>query len=428
MGALHTVGSSAKQTTSGVKGRHTMRSGNISSRRRQRTTLLAGLLLIVILGEISTLLGSWNAVNASITITPSPIITVVARVHPIVGYATFESSGQVDVQVTQGINDELQLDLHQIPNPDPGTAYYGWLLPDRGKALVQPVLLGRLMVKHAAIHVHYGGDQQHTDLLLNMSRLLVTEENAAVPPHTPSLNPHRWRYYGEIAQRPNSAESGNHISVLDHIRLLLSGGSPMPLPGGLRLWFLLETRNLLEWATAARGSILPEAPPYLRIDLVHMLDELDGSAGVSQDVPVGTPLYIDPQLAQVPLLPLQSGQQPPDYITQIEMQLAALAQSPGATGAQQQIAVHITADLKQVADALGRVRESARQLLLLSDAQLAQPAALSSLDDLVEETNTAYAGLLNPVTGVREGGAVSIADQLERLATIVVLRCTPCHI
>ena len=428
MGALHTVGTSAKQTTSGVKWRHTMRSGNISSRRRQRTTLLAGLILVVILGEISKLLGSWNAVNASITITPSPIITVVARAHPIVGYATFESSGQVDVQVTQGINDELQLDLHQIPNPDPGTAYYAWLLPDRGKALVQPVLLGRLTVKHAEIHLHYGGDQQHTDLLLNTSRLLVTEEDTAVPPHTPSLDPRRWRYYGEMAQRPNSAESVNHTGVLDHIRLLLSGGSPMLLPGGLRLWFLLETRNLLEWATAARGSILPEAPPYLRIDLVHMLDELDGSAGVSQDVPVGTPLYIDPQLAQVPLLPLQSGQQPPDYITQIEMQLAALAQSPGATGAQQQIAVHITADLKLVADALGRVRESARQLLLLSDAQLAQPAALSSLDDLVEETNTAYAGLLNPVTGVREGGAVSIADQLERLATIVVLGCTPCHI
>ena len=391
---------------------------------QQRTTLLTGLILVVTLGGISALLGSWNAVSAFI---PSPIVPVPARAHPIVGYALFESSWQVDGQMTQGINDELQLDLHHIPNPDPGTAYYAWLLPDRGKALVPPVLLGRLTVKHAEIHVHYGGDQQHTDLLQHSSRLLVTEEDAAAPPHTPSLYPRRWRYYGEIAQRPNFDESGNHISVLDHIRLLLSGGSPMLLPGGLRLWLLLETRNLLEWATAARGSILPEAPPYLRIDLVHMLDELDGSALVSQDVPVGTPLSIDPQLAQVPLLAVQPGQQPTDYITQIEVQLASISQSPGATGEQQQIAVHITADLKQVADALGRVRQDARQLLLFSDAQLAQPAALSLLDDLVEEVNTAYAGLLNPTTGVREGGAMSIADQLERLATIVVLRCTPCQ-
>ncbi len=404
-----------------------MRSGNTSPRRRQRTTLLAGLILVVILGGISALLGSWNAVSAFTSFTPSPIVTVPARAHRIVGYASFESSWQADGQMTQGINDELQLDLYQVPNPNPGTAYYAWLLPDKGKVLIQPVLLGRLTVKHAAIYVHFWGDQQHTDMLLNTSRLLITEEDAAVPPRKPSLDPHRWRYYGEIAQRPNLADSVNHTSLLDHIRLLLVGGSLVPLPGGLRLWFLLDTRNMLEWATAARGSTMPEAPPYLRIDLVHMLDELDGRALVPQDVPVGTPLYIDPQLAQVPLLPVQPGQQPSDYITQIEVQLAAIAQSPGATGAQQQIALHVTADLKHVADALGRVRQDARQLLLLSDAQLAQPAALSLLDDLVEEVNTAYAGLLIPATGVREGGAVSIADQLERLATIDLERCVSCH-
>ena len=382
----------------------------------------------MILGGISAKLGSWNAVSASITFPLSPIITALARAHPIVGSASFESSGQLDVQMTQGMNDELQLDLSHIPNPDPGTAYYAWFLPDRGQALVQLVLLGRLPVKHAEIHLHYGGDQQHTDLLQHSSRLLITEEDAAVSPHTPSLNPRRWRYYGEIAQRPNPGESVNHSSVLDHIRLLLSGSSSLPLPGGLRLWLLLQTRNLLEWATAARGSPMPEAPAYLRIDLVNMLDELDGSAGVSQDVPVGAPLSIDPQLAQVPLLALQPGQQPADSITQIEVQLAALAQSPGATGAQLQIALHGMADLKLVADALGHVRQDARQLLLFSDAQLAQPAALSLLDDLVEEVNTAYAGLLNPAAGVREGGAVSIADQLERLATIDLERCAPCHI
>ncbi len=89
--------------------------------------------------------------------------------------------------------------------------------------------------------------------------------------------------------------------------------------------------------------------------------------------------------------------------------------------------MHITADLKLVADALGRVRESARQLVLFSDAQLLQPMALSLLNELVEEVNTAYAGLLNPATGVREGGAMSIADQLERLATIDLEPCTPCQ-
>lgn len=265
-----------------------------------------------------------------------------------------------------------------------------------------------------------------------MSRLLVTEEDAAVPPLNPSLDQHRWRYYGEIPHRPNPADSADHSSLLDHIRHLLSGApmmsDTMPMQGGLRIWFLLNTRKVLEWASAARGSGLPEAPPYLRIDLDRLLDELDGSALVPQDVPAGTPLYVDPQLAQVPLLQVEPGQQPPGYVTQIGLHLAAIAQSPDATPEQRQIAMRVTTDLNLVADALGRVREGAKHLVVLSDTQLAQPGALSMLDDPVEQANTAYAGMLNPATGEREGGALRIADQLERLATITVERCTPCRI
>jgi hypothetical protein len=402
-----------------------MRSGNNIPRRRLRATFLTALLLVVILGGSSALVGSWNEASASIIFTPAPLVKTPAGTHPIVGSASFESSGQVDLAMTQGINDEVQLDLYQVPNPDPGTTYDAWLLSDQGKDSVQPLLLGRLMVKHAEIHFHYGGDQQHSDLLQHRSRLLITEEDATMSPHTPSLDPRRWRYYGEVAPGPNSDEKINHADVLDHIRHLLVGGSQ--IPGGLRLWLLFETRNLLEWATAARGSPMPEASVYLRVDLVHILDELDGSALVAQDVPAGTPLYIDPQLAQMPLVPLQPGQQPVDTITQMEVQLAAIARSPDATKAQQQIAVHVMADLMQVVDVLGRVRQDAKQLLLFSDTQLAQPEALSLLNDLIEEVSTAYTGLLSPTTGVRTGGAVSIADQLERLATIDLAPCASCQ-
>ncbi len=412
-----------------------MPTGKPFSGRRQPGRLLAGLMTVVILGGLSAMLGSWNAVGASTASSTSTVITVTVPAQPMVGFALFESSGQVDAQMTQGINDELQIDLEHISDPDPGTAYYAWLLPDNGKALAQSLLLGRLTVSHAAVHFHYGGDQQHTDLLSALSRLLITEEDAAVPPLKPSLDQHRWRIYGEISQRPNPADKQDQDSLLDHIRYLLSAAPMMPetmntapMRGGLRTWVLLTTRDVLEWASAARGSELPEASPFLRIDLVRILDVLDGSTLVPRDVPVGTPLYVDPTLSQVPLLQVEPGQQPSGSIEHISLQLAAIAQSPDATPEQQKIASHVTADLKLVADALGRVREAAKQLIPLSDAQLAQPAALFLLDDLVEQANVAYSGTLNPATGEREGGALRIADQLERLGTITVERCTPCRI
>ncbi len=381
------------------------------------------------------MLGSWNALSVSTTPTASSVGTVPITAQPIVGSTLFESSGQVDAQMTQGINDELQIDLSPLPDPDPGTAYYAWLLPDKGQVLAQSILLGRLTVSHAEVHFHYGGDQQHTDLLSGMSHLLVTEEDAGPPPLTPSLDQRRWRFYGEISHRPNPVDRQDPDSLLDHIRHLLSAAPKMsdtmnttPMQGGLRTWVLLSTRDVLEWASAARGSELPEAPPFLRIDLVRILDVLDGSALVPQDVPVGTPLYVDPTLSQVPLVQVEPGQQPPGYVLQISLQLAAIAQSPDATPEQRQIASHVTADLNLMAGELGRVREAAKQLILLSDAQLAQPAALFLLDALVEQANVAYSGTLNPASGEREGGTLRIADQLERLATITVKRCTPCRI
>ncbi len=408
--------------------------GKPVSGRRQRGRLLAGLMIVVILAGLSAMLGSWNAVSTSIASSTYPAITVSVPAQEMVGSAVFESSGQVDAQLTQGGNDELQIDLDHIPDPDPGTAYYAWLLPDHEKGLMQSLLLGRLTVSHAAVHFQYGGDQQHTDLLSRMSRLLITEEAAAVPPLKPSLNQHTWRFYGETPQQPNRADSQDHDSLLDHIRFLLSDDPFMSqamnmtsMHGGLRIWVLLTTRDVFEWASAARGEDLPEAPPFLRIDLVRILDVLDGSAWVQQDVPVGTLLYVDPTLAQVPLLQVEPGQQPPGSILQLSLQLAAITQSPDATPGQRQVAMHIITDLGLVVTSLESMRRDAKQLLLLSDAQLGQPVALPLLDDLVEQANVVYSGTLDPASGEREGGTLRIADQLERLATITVKRCPPCH-
>ena len=58
------------------------------------------------------------------------------------GQAFFLSSGQNDPHTSQGIADQLEIDLHNIPNPQAGKSYYAWLLADRHptaeKDLLQP--------------------------------------------------------------------------------------------------------------------------------------------------------------------------------------------------------------------------------------------------------------------------------------------------
>ena len=58
------------------------------------------------------------------------------------GQAFFLSSGQIDPHTSQGIADQLEIDLHNIPNPQAGKSYYAWLLADRHptaeKDLLQP--------------------------------------------------------------------------------------------------------------------------------------------------------------------------------------------------------------------------------------------------------------------------------------------------
>src|SRR6266516_600726 len=71
---------------------------------------------------------------------------------PTVGDVIFLNSGQLNAQNSQGVDDEVQVDLHNIPNPAPGKSYYAWLknapIEDEGTW----VLLGTL-------HVNQGNAQ-----------------------------------------------------------------------------------------------------------------------------------------------------------------------------------------------------------------------------------------------------------------------------
>jgi drug/metabolite transporter (DMT)-like permease len=382
--------------------------------RRYPRGILAGLVAVVLLGGGSATLSRWTPVG----VIPPP---TVKSTSPVVGRASFFSSGILDTQFSHGINDGLELDLEDMPPPAAGTAYYGWLLPDTENARSLPILLGKLPFSRGRVDLRYL-DPQSTDLLAMSSRVLITIGTVQGPPVSPFLDHSTWRYYGQIPQ-PSATGLNAPSHLLAHLRFLLTLAPTMP--GGLRLWFLSTTRSLLEGASATQETGSAEDPSFLRSDLSRMLIELDGSAQVQQDVPVGTPLYAPPQTVQVPLLQLEPMQTPSGYLVQIGQQLVAISHEPDATPEMRQIAIAVSERLTVVEAALQHVRQDARQLVTLNDAQLAQPAAQTLLDDLVEQMTAAYAGTVNPQTGEREGGSLWIADQLERLAAIAIEPCAP---
>src|SRR5438270_3100737 len=152
------------------------------------SAVLISAILVLVVASLG--LGTFPP-SAAFKNTSSAHAPIVLSIQAI-GRIFFSSSGQINENTSQGIADQVELDLSSIRDPAASKSYYAWLLNDdpvEGKAL----LLGRLPVSHGQIHFHYAGDQLHTNLLEVTDRLLVTEEDAGTAPTTPSLDPSTWR-------------------------------------------------------------------------------------------------------------------------------------------------------------------------------------------------------------------------------------------
>src|SRR5204862_6016207 len=117
----------------------------------------------------------------------------------------FISSGLLspNPESSQGITDQLQINLYKIALPQPDKSYYAWLLNSKTSES-NPIPLGRLTVNpDRTANLTYLGDAEHTSLLANNSRFLITKESASTIPSSPSLDPITWSYYAEFSQKPN---------------------------------------------------------------------------------------------------------------------------------------------------------------------------------------------------------------------------------
>jgi hypothetical protein len=323
----------------------------------------------------------------------------------------------------------MQIYLYNIPTLASGKSYYAWLLGDKhpgpqsgcGSEDTTSIFLGTLTVRQGIINYFYSGDSQHTNLISCTSRLVIAEGPADNAPRQLPLDQHTWRYYAEIPQIPNP-QILSRFSALDDIRHLLYEGPDLKrqgIHGGLDIRLLIDTEKSWEWASSARdtwGVPAPAGTQFIRRQIARILDYLDGATFVKTDLP-GTPLYVDPKLALVPMLDLPKHP-PISYMARISRQLNEIHVAPGTTAALRNLAAEINSDLvNNVKVWLGNVYNDAKKLVAMTDIQLLSKEALSILNDLQTQANYALVGRLDPSINKVQAGVVEIHYSIQRLAT-----------
>lgn len=385
----------------------------VRGRPRWLSLALIALIFLLVVGGS---LGAFYFLNKS----SQPPVAVAS--NPIVGHAFFVSSGRLQATSNQGMNDEVQINLSNIPDPSPGKSYFAWLLKDKSETDTTALLLGKLDVSSGSVHFLYTGDAQHDNLLSQMSRVLITEEDAAMTPMNPSPDHSTWRYYAELPQTPDPKDSAHHFSMLDHLRALLAEDpyiAQYGLHGGLNTWLVRNTEKLLEWSGSARdywGEA--NSTTLMRNQFIRILDYLDGAANVQTDVPPRTPVLVSAPVAMLGIT--TPGLQNPgesDYVHAIIGHLNAIAAAPGVSASTLARASQINSGLNNLANWLQSVRLDAKHLLAMSTAQLLLPSTLPLLDDLQINAYYAYVGRLDPATNQQQPGATQISYNIERLAT-----------
>jgi hypothetical protein len=392
---------------------------------RKRARRFSPLLVVLIIALVIGIAGAFLVLPHSFqTDTPS-------AAPSIVGSLAFSNSEHLSENSTQGIGDQVTIDFNGIAAPTANKSYYAWLLGDQKQSDPKALLLGKLTVSNSKAHLFYGGDSQHTNLLQTMSRFLVTEEDAQVQPLNPSPDQSVWCFSGEFSSAPLPSTDGKQFSYLDHLRHLLASDptlNELELPGGLNNWFYRNTGKVLEWTGSIREAWEEgKDTGFLRRQLMRTLEYLDGISFVSQDLPPNTPLLVNERLARIGLIQVNGpNQEPPSYMSHIIHHLNGLLQAGNATNdLRKKIAPLVTA-LANVEHWLGLARTTAQKLLKMTDAQLKQqPETLNLINDLIDNTNQAYTGEMDPITNQMREGATWVHRQMQALATLSITTVAP---
>lgn len=406
--------------------------GTNAPQKRGRRPLLIALLALLIIVLLGSGIGSYFVFFARGNNTG------VSTAPPIVGHAFFISSGLLSTNPadSQGITDELQINMQKLPPPHAGKAYYAWLLNET-KLDWKPIYLGILSPRaDGTASITFPGDTFHTNLLASNSRFLITEEDASALPPSPSLDSSTWRFYAAFSQRPNPSDP-KKFSLYDHLRHLLSSDpnlSAVGLTGGLDIWLYRNTEKILEWSGSARDTWKYKGATnadFMRRQLERILAYLDGTTQYQKELP-GQPLLVDQTIAKVALLEFDvQNQTPPGYLYHITKHLHEITQLPDTSPDQKALAIQIDKAVSNVNEWLKIVHTDALQLYKMTDDQLFGNDGRTLLNDLTAQANNAFIGQIDPFTHLVKEGVVQIHYNSQRLATFDVRACTssdPCSV
>ena len=341
-----------------------------------------------------------------------------------VGNVVFTSSNQLDPMSSVGLNDKITVFLENVTPPMSGMSAYAWLLSDKTQDEFAPILLGKLTIVGRKALLTYQ-NMQHSDLLVHYSRFLVTEQASNSIPNTPPLDQKFWFYQASIPNTPTPGDEKGY-SLLSHLRHLLAADPTLHeigLQGGLDIWLYRNMGKILEWSNAARDDWSGNTSDLLRRQVDRVVQYLDGEAYAFRELPPKTAWLVDPLAGRPGLIDFdiaENEQELASYISHVKIHLSGMANAPGHTEAQQQLAAHIDSVLTTVESLLKRVRSDAVQLAKMNDRQLQQQAALSILDDMQANATTAYVGQTDPSTGVTVAGEVWVHAQMQSLATLPI--------
>lgn len=353
--------------------------------------------------------------------------------------AFFMDSGQLDPVSPQGIADQLQVNLQHIPAPPPGKSYYLWLLADRypttrpdllGPPSIKPPILltNNLPVHNGIVHYTYYGNTEHDNLLSATSRLLIVQEAAGITPSIPPTDRSTWRYYAELPQAlsPNNSFGLRGIDLIRNLLYKEDHLQVLALSGALNNWYFRNIEKISGLANEARDILQTNQPSFVREQAIRILDYLDGQAHVQSDVPRGTALLVDGPGSRLSLLDVFTSQSPvdPNLYTLMNANLNYIVQAADTTQDQRNLDTQIKVVLTNVEVSLEQVRQDAKQLVRMTDAQLSSQAAQSILNDMVIHARYAYIGRTDP-RFESQRGAIWIDNYLPYLATFDVTSSVP---
>jgi len=226
---------------------------------------------------------------------------------------------------------------------------------------------------------------------------------------------------------------------LDHLRHIYYNEDNLPVIaryGGLDIWVFRDTAKLLEWSTSARDDFDGTSAHYGQMHALFtsILDYLDGIPNVHLDVPPGTPVTADPNIARISLLTVDPTHQgvpqylatdPPGDLDHLLLHLDQLNRAPDVTPEIHQLSVAIIAAITNAKGRLMQARTDAKQLFDMTPAQLAQSTAVPLLDDLVTQVTYAYIGQLDPNTNTVKPGVLEAHYDAQLLATFDITRNVP---